>query len=337
VTLGASSLSITAGTTVTLTWSSANATACTGTGFSTNNAVSGTSQVTPTVTATYKVTCTGTGGSASDSKSITVTPGSTTNPAPTVTLSVNPTSVVLGSAATISWTSTYATACTGTGFSTENAVSGTSQVTPTVTTTYNVTCTGTGGSASDTEAITVTTTIDPITPVLVHIELIKDAKVYKYAGRSSIGTQLVGAKGTYDKNKAPTLRAGKKWVYVDFVSGKDGYVDMALFKTSTETVQAASLMTSVITTDTVRVRKSPNGDILSKQSKGMTGTTDAKETEVIGGYKWVYVDFLTGQDGYVSTAFIQTSQKKSSRDELMEKIKLLRAQIELLQKQLKTR
>lgn len=69
----------TSGQSSTITWSSTNATTCTGTGFSTGNQTSGTAPVTPTVTTTYSVTCTGTAGSATNSTTVTVAE------APTVT------------------------------------------------------------------------------------------------------------------------------------------------------------------------------------------------------------------------------------------------------------
>lgn len=62
----------------TLSWSSANATSCTGSGFSVSG-TSGSATVSPTVTTTYSVTCTGTGGSASASAIVTVGTGGTTN------------------------------------------------------------------------------------------------------------------------------------------------------------------------------------------------------------------------------------------------------------------
>src|ERR1019366_935984 len=60
--LSASPTSITSGQSSTLTWSSTNATSCTGTGFSTGGATSGSASVSPTVTTTYSVSCTGSSG-----------------------------------------------------------------------------------------------------------------------------------------------------------------------------------------------------------------------------------------------------------------------------------
>jgi len=68
--LTASPSSVSTGQSSTLTWSSSNATSCTGTNFSTGGATSGTLSVTPTQTTTYTVTCTGPGGSDSSSKTV---------------------------------------------------------------------------------------------------------------------------------------------------------------------------------------------------------------------------------------------------------------------------
>ena len=258
--------------------------------------------------------------------------GSTT---PTVTLTATPSSITTGASATLAWTSTNASSCTGTGtgFATGNAISGSDSVTPTVTTSYTVTCTGTGGSISDTKLITVTTAI-PL-PALVGITLAFDTKVYRYPAQQLIETQIKGTVGTYDSSITPILKKNKKWVYVDFVSGKDGYVDMAMFIATIATTEVASLATTVITTDIVRVRKSPNGDILATQPRGMTGSTYSIESAVVGGYKWLYVNFLSGQDGYVATVLLHqkiTTSQKSIQNELLEKIKKLQTQIATLQK-----
>ena len=76
VTLSASPTSMPNGQSSTLAWSSANATACSGTGkgFSPSGA-SGSLAVSPEVTTTYGITCTGAGGSASQSVAVAVTAG----------------------------------------------------------------------------------------------------------------------------------------------------------------------------------------------------------------------------------------------------------------------
>jgi parallel beta-helix repeat protein len=71
VTLTTNPTSITSGQSSTLTWSSTNATSCTGTGF-TASGTSGTATVSPTATQTYSISCTGSGGSTSASATVTV-------------------------------------------------------------------------------------------------------------------------------------------------------------------------------------------------------------------------------------------------------------------------
>jgi hypothetical protein len=70
--LSANPASINAGQSSTLSWSSTNATSCTGGGFSSGGAISGSAVVTPSTTRTYSVSCTGDGGSASASTTVTV-------------------------------------------------------------------------------------------------------------------------------------------------------------------------------------------------------------------------------------------------------------------------
>ena len=72
-TLSANPTSITSGQSSTLTWSSTNATSCTGTNF-TASGTSGSVSVSPTVTTNYSITCTGAGGtSPAASATVTVT------------------------------------------------------------------------------------------------------------------------------------------------------------------------------------------------------------------------------------------------------------------------
>ncbi|MDP2594195.1 MAG: hypothetical protein Q8P36_02560 [bacterium] len=139
--LAASPTSIASGQSSVLTWSSAYATSCIGTGFSTEGAISGSVSVSPLVTTTYSVTCTGAGG--------TSPPASATVQVdvPTVTLTASPDLIEGGQSSVLTWSSARATSCTGTEFSTEGATSGSVSVYPSVTTTYSVTCTGSGGTS----------------------------------------------------------------------------------------------------------------------------------------------------------------------------------------------
>src|SRR6478752_6496252 len=71
VSLTPATATITAGQSVTLSWTSTNATSCSAS-WTTSTATSGSNAVTPSATTTYSITCTGTGGSATDSSVITV-------------------------------------------------------------------------------------------------------------------------------------------------------------------------------------------------------------------------------------------------------------------------
>jgi hypothetical protein len=75
VSLTASSTSVTSGSAVTLTWTSANATTCTGSGggFAGSQATSGTLSVSITAATTFDLSCTGPGGAASQSVTVSFT------------------------------------------------------------------------------------------------------------------------------------------------------------------------------------------------------------------------------------------------------------------------
>ena len=84
-TLVANPASITSGDSSALTWSSDNASSCTGTGFSTGGATSGTVAVSPSTTTNYSVTCTGPNNSPTAAATVTVV-----NQLPDLTASLTP-------------------------------------------------------------------------------------------------------------------------------------------------------------------------------------------------------------------------------------------------------
>ncbi|MFA5876784.1 MAG: CARDB domain-containing protein [Candidatus Paceibacterota bacterium] len=139
--------SISAGYSSALTWSSTNATSCTGTGFSTGGALSGTVSVSPSQTTTYSVSCTGAGGTAQGSATLTVTPPSSS---PSILLTASPSSVTAGGSTTLSWTSSNTSYCSSTQFDTAGATSGSITITPNASTNYTLTCTGSSGSGTGT-------------------------------------------------------------------------------------------------------------------------------------------------------------------------------------------
>ncbi|TSD05641.1 MAG: hypothetical protein Greene07147_346 [Parcubacteria group bacterium Greene0714_7] len=146
-TLSVSPTSITAGYSSALTWSSTNATSCTGTGFSTGGALSGTVSVSPPQTSNYSVSCTGAGGTATASATLTVTPPSSS---PSISLTASPSTVAVGGSTTLSWTSSNASYCSSTQFDTAGTTSGSVTITPNASTNYTVTCTGSSGGGTGT-------------------------------------------------------------------------------------------------------------------------------------------------------------------------------------------
>jgi len=147
-TLTAKPTSIISGASSILTWSSTNATACTGTGFSTSNAISGDQSVTPTTTTTFSITCTGAGASSGPvSATVTVTPvGGTT----TTTTNTTGNGTVAGGTGT----TTTTTNTTGNG----TVAGGTGTTTTTTNTTGNGTVAGGTGTSTTTTTTTTNTT-----------------------------------------------------------------------------------------------------------------------------------------------------------------------------------
>ncbi len=104
--LTASPSTIDSGQSSTLSWSSTNATSCTGTGFSTGGKTSGTASTGAlTQTSTYQVTCfNSVGTSAPASATVTVLQ-------PNVTISASPQRVPSGGSITVSWNATNVNSC----------------------------------------------------------------------------------------------------------------------------------------------------------------------------------------------------------------------------------
>ncbi len=96
--------SINQGGSSTLSWTSTNATSCTGTGFSTGGATANHVTVSPSITTSYSISCTGPGGTGTDTAILNVTPVSTPPGGPSCTLSADPSSIGQGESSTLSWT-----------------------------------------------------------------------------------------------------------------------------------------------------------------------------------------------------------------------------------------
>ena len=146
--------SITRGESVTLRWSSTDATSCSGSRSIGSTATSGWKDYTPSSIGDFEVTvtCTGAGGSAGDSASVPVRPRP-----PTVSASFDESSITRGASATLRWSSTDATSCSGSRSIGSTATSGWKDYTPSSIGDFEVTvtCTGAGGSDSDSDSVTV--------------------------------------------------------------------------------------------------------------------------------------------------------------------------------------
>jgi hypothetical protein len=182
---------ITLGQSVTLTWSSTNATTCTASSTPAESdwtgakTTSGSQSATPgaTGTETYTLTCSGAGGNAMASVSVPVNGPA----APTVTLTVAPTTpITLGQSMTLTWSSTNATTCTASSTPAESdwdgakSTSGTQSATPgaTGTQTYTLTCSGAGGSVSASVSVAVNSTsggptISSIVPQSIYLDSVQ--------------------------------------------------------------------------------------------------------------------------------------------------------------------
>ncbi|MEK7602223.1 MAG: peptidoglycan-binding protein [Patescibacteria group bacterium] len=163
LTFTATPTTVTSGGSTTLTWTTKDATSCTGTG----DGITGTQPTSKTVTVsnitsdrTFSLSCTGAGGTVAKSLTVTVTePTPVPTVAPTLIFSASATSVFSGGNVTLTWSTTNATSCTGTG----QGIVGTQPTSKSVSVsnitsnqTYSLTCTGAGGSI--TKSITVVVT-----------------------------------------------------------------------------------------------------------------------------------------------------------------------------------
>jgi hypothetical protein len=162
-TLTLASCSIVTGSSTTITWSSANATACTASGAWTGALPStGSQTVTPAAvgTDTYTIVCTNSAGSShATSETLTVT--GPPPAAPTLTLASS--TIVSGASTTITWSSSNASSCAASGsWGGTLATSGSQTVSPTAagTDTYTLVCSNAAGTSPST-SVTLSVTAAP--------------------------------------------------------------------------------------------------------------------------------------------------------------------------------
>jgi hypothetical protein len=220
--LSANPTSINAGQSSTLSWSSTNATSCTGGNFVVTG-MSGSAAVIPSTTTSYSISCSGSGGSATATATVTV--AAPPPPAPTASLSASPTSITTGQSSTLSWSSTNATSCTGGGF-TASGPSGSGVVTPSSPTTYSITCSGNGGSAAASATVTVATPPPaPTASLLAKPTSIKARQSSTLSWSSTNATSCTGAGFTASKiSGSAIVKPNMTTTYSITCSGSGGSV-----------------------------------------------------------------------------------------------------------------
>jgi len=184
---------------VTLTWSSIDASNCTATGsWSGSKGVSGSETLNNLTrgTKTYSLTCTGVGGSVKESVVVLVVAK------PGITFAAVTPEIATGNTATLRWSVTDATSCVASGdWSGSVGVSGT-YTTPTLetgVTTYTLSCAGPGGEAS--KIATVTVVAPPGVTFRLSAELIEPGESVTLEWSSS-NTRSCRASGSWTGDKA---------------------------------------------------------------------------------------------------------------------------------------
>ena len=360
LTLSSSANSITSGGTATLTWNATNATTCTASGSWTGTkTIQGTQTVElPGIvgTQTYTLACTGAGGSVTKGVNVEVMAGIVTPPAtPTLTLTTSTTSTAKSGTATLTWNATNATTCTARGsWAGTKAVQGNQTLElPGIvgTQTYTLACTGAGGSVTKSVLVAVTAGMvvtPPPTPTPTTTTATPIATTFKIGDRVSMKnnvnvrtTGLLAATtliGTNPQGSTGALVAGPTvtndrygqitWFNVNFDSGFDGWVGADNYTKVAAPTPTPTLSPNVTTTATLNVRSTAGGTLIGTQPQGATGISSPETQVTINGTTWIYVNFTTGFDGYVSAMYLAGSGVSTNNQAL---ITSLLAQLAVLQ------
>jgi phospholipase C len=282
-TLTASPTTITAGTSATLTWTSANAASA-----SINNgvgsvALAGSMSVTPSQTTTYAITVNGS-GSATATAQATVTVTAVVG-GPTVTIGANPTSISAGQMSTLTVTATNATAVVitdnldSTKYSLP-ASGGTQTVSPTATTMYTVTATGVNNqTASAQVTVTVTAVVTPPTVTISANPTSITAGQSSTLAVSATNANTVVITDNVDSNSYPLAANGGTQIVSP--SANTTYTATATgANNQTVTAQVTVTVTPVVAAPTVSISANP-ASITSGQSTILTVSATNANTVVI--------------------------------------------------------
>ncbi|MEO8105603.1 MAG: hypothetical protein ABI602_04700 [Candidatus Saccharibacteria bacterium] len=165
VSISINPISLTSGSSATISWSATNSpTSCTASGdWSGAKAASGTQNtgtLTTVRTYTYSLNCTNAGGGGSSSTSVDVSAGGGGVITPVVAISLSPTSIGSGSSSTLSWSATNnPTSCSASGSWSGSKAAGGTASTGTMGTagtfTYTLSCSNSAGTGTGTASLTV--------------------------------------------------------------------------------------------------------------------------------------------------------------------------------------
>jgi len=231
IVLTAQPMSISSGSSTTLSWTTTNATSVNIPGVGTFRA-KGSVKVTPSATTTYTATASGPGGTAKASINISV---SSQHPAPTINLTAQPSTVSSGGSAVLSWTTTNATSVTIANSGTFGAT-GSAMVKPTVTTTYSASASGPGGTASASATITVSSTAPaPTIKLSAQPSTVTAGETATLSWATTNATSMVIAGvGTFGANGSTNVSPTATTTYTATATGAGGTASSS----ATVTVQA---------------------------------------------------------------------------------------------------
>ena len=222
-------LSITLGSTSTLSWQTTNADSVSIDHNVGSVPLNGSIQVVPTETTTYLLTASGPGGTITAEASVTVT-----YLPPAVELSANPQSVVPGQSSILSWNSEYAESCVIEPDIGVVGLNGTMSVSPSVTTQYSIVATGPGGISKSEVTVTVA---DPPPSVELNasslaIELGQSVTL-SWATSNAVSCIIEPGIGSVDLSGAMQVSPSETTTYIITASGPGGTISEQLAITVT--------------------------------------------------------------------------------------------------------
>lgn len=153
-----------------------------------------------------------------------------------------------------------------------------------------------------------------------------DTTVLDFPGGVVVGNQPAGAKGFV--TQGPIEKDGKRYWFVDFEEGSDGWVEegnLSHYNNGTRHLsEKDGVGSAVITASSGTAIYDENGIMVGQQENGRHGKIK-RGPLFINGEKYWFVDFEDGQDGWVkeSDLRVQTKREKSLGEKISFYILLL--------------